>query len=252
MAEELGTKDFNDDTVFSTIGLDSLHVMNLVRKINASFDNSDKVHIRVTQHVVYYNHIVNKLATAIITIAEQETGVKVQGVEAASQDHIQAMQALHAANTSGLPMSAQAPLQNHSRKRTVLLTGSTGSLGSYLLDKLPADTSVDRVYCFERVHHGGFSNLERQKQAMKDHGLSTEISDDRVTFLDVDLSLPYSGLARSIYVDLLRTVTHILHGKSISNFLWNCSFQRTSTEFVSSSISRHIINTGHLSFLYRR
>lgn len=112
----------------------------------------------------------------------------------------------------------------------MILTGSTGSLGSYLLDRLLADPSVARVCCFERVHHEGASDLERQKQAMKEHGLTTEISEDRVTFLDIDLALPYFGLAGSIYVDLLRSVTHILHDA------WQVNFELPLESFIPTHI----------------
>ena len=230
LSEELGTNDFDDDTEFSTIGLDSLHVMNMVRKVNAALDKSNKVHIRVTQHVVYYNHTVNKLAAAVMAILEQDQGVKVQGVPAGSQDRIQAMQALLAASTSELPVSARAPMQAPSGKKTVILTGSTGSLGSYLLDRLLADPSVTKVYCFERVHHEGASDLERQVRAMKDHGLDTDVSNDRVSFLDIDLALPYFGLTRSTYVALLRTVTHILHDA------WEVNFELPLESFIPTHI----------------
>ncbi|MCJ1250944.1 hypothetical protein MMC30_008173 [Trapelia coarctata] len=231
VSEELGTNDFNDDTDLSTIGLDSLHVMNMVRKVNAALDKSNKVHIRVTQHVVYYNHTVNKLAATVMAISEQERGVvKVHGVQAGSQDRIQAMQALLAANTSELPVSARAPMQPPSGKKTVFLSESTGSLGSYLLDRLLTDASVTRVYCFERVHHEGASGLERQIRAMKSHGLITDVSSDRASFFDIDLALPYFGLARSTYVGLLQEVTHVLHDA------WEVNFELPLESFIPTHI----------------
>lgn len=55
---------------------------------------------------------------------------------------------------------------------TVVLTGSTGSLGSYLLDSLRSDRTVDKVYCLTRD-----GTKERQQKAFQERGLDRIIPD---------------------------------------------------------------------------
>lgn len=90
---------------------------------------------------------------------------------------------------------------------TVILTGSTGSLGSYLLDSLVRQQHVRKIYCLNRAEDG----LAKQKIASGDRGLDTTAwGEDRVEFLHVDLSEPIFGLNRKEYGQLLQEATHII------------------------------------------
>ena len=97
---------------------------------------------------------------------------------------------------------------------TIVLTGSTGSLGSYLLNSLTHQQHVRKIYCFNRAEDGGRS---KQKTLCIDRGFDTsawsrEDGHDlsRVEFVHVDLSQPYFGLSRVKYAELLRETTHII------------------------------------------
>lgn len=94
-------------------------------------------------------------------------------------------------------------------KMTVILTGSTGSLGSYLLDSLARQEHVAKIYCLNRAEDGG---LAKQKLASLDRGLDIAAwgGDSRVEFLHVDLAEPLFGLAPHKYRELLRETTHII------------------------------------------
>jgi thioester reductase-like protein len=90
---------------------------------------------------------------------------------------------------------------------TVILTGSTGSLGSYLLDSLVRQEHIRKIYCLNRAEDG----LAKQKIASGDRGLDTAAwGTDRVEFLHVDLSQPIFGLTRKKYPQLLQETTHII------------------------------------------
>jgi thioester reductase-like protein len=90
---------------------------------------------------------------------------------------------------------------------TVILTGSTGSLGSYLLDSLVHQQDVRKIYCLNRAEDGGRS---KQKTESGDRGLDTAGWGERVEFLHVDLSQPKFGLSSQKYVQLLQETTHII------------------------------------------
>jgi hypothetical protein len=88
---------------------------------------------------------------------------------------------------------------------TVVLTGSTGSLGSYLLDALLRCTDVSRVICLNRSKDA----RARQAKTHEINGLSMERF-HRVEFLQARLHETSFGLEEDRYTDLLRQTTHII------------------------------------------
>lgn len=88
---------------------------------------------------------------------------------------------------------------------TVVLTGSTGSLGSYLLDALYHSRRVSRIICLDRSSN----SAERHKRIGQERGLSP-LNPDRVEFLKADLSKPKLGIDSAWYESLRSTVTHII------------------------------------------
>ena len=117
------------------------------------------------------------------------------------------MQALLDKYTDSLPHSSQQhPLPPSPESMTVVLTGSTGSLGSYLLDTLYKNKNVSRIVCLNRSPKAA----ETHKHTGPKRGLSSDLNPDRVTFLKADLSEPHLGLQDSVYEYLRTTVTHII------------------------------------------
>ncbi|KAH7166363.1 male sterility protein-domain-containing protein [Dactylonectria macrodidyma] len=108
---------------------------------------------------------------------------------------------------------------NNVASATVILTGSTGSLGSYLLDSLTNLSHVRKVYCLNRAEDGH----ARQKEVNSTRGLATHWGNSRVEFLRVDLSQLGFGLSREKYCELLRETTHIIHNQWPVNFNWDLS-----------------------------
>ncbi|KAM7185986.1 non-canonical non-ribosomal peptide synthetase FUB8 [Naviculisporaceae sp. PSN 640] len=104
----------------------------------------------------------------------------------------------------------------------VILTGSTGSLGSYLLDSLARQDHVRKIYCLNRAEDGG---LAKQKVSSLDRGLDIAAwgEDNRVEFLHCDLSQPAFGLSPAKYRELLRETTHVIHNQWPVNFNWDLS-----------------------------
>ena len=87
---------------------------------------------------------------------------------------------------------------------TVVLTGSTGSLGSYLLNNLISSPKVSKVYCLNRRPNAG----EYQAEINASRGLISKW--DRVEFLHVDLSKPSLGLEESVYERLRNETSAII------------------------------------------
>jgi hypothetical protein len=86
----------------------------------------------------------------------------------------------------------------------VVVTGTTGSLGSFLVDQLLDRPGVKRIYCFNRKTDS--DTTQRQLTGFKDRGLDPvkleKALGDRVTMHDVDLSQTRLGLSESDYEEV--------------------------------------------------
>ncbi|KAI0975570.1 hypothetical protein F4678DRAFT_417683 [Xylaria arbuscula] len=100
------------------------------------------------------------------------------------------MRALLQSCVAGLPPRAasDAPM-------TVLLTGSTGSLGSYLLNTLYHAPGVKKIICLNRA----VDAESKQGSAAPARGLHSSWDPHRVAFLHTELSALFLGLAPTEY-----------------------------------------------------
>jgi hypothetical protein len=86
-------------------------------------------------------------------------------------------------------------------RKCVLLTGSTGGLGAFVLSVLVADAEVKYVYCLNRPSvAGSVSLLDRQRASLVDKGLPIEILEsEKVILLQAQLEQQQFGLEKSVY-----------------------------------------------------
>lgn len=87
----------------------------------------------------------------------------------------------------------------------VVLTGSTGSLGSYILDRLVRSKRVKQVFCLNRASNGA----ERQAASHSSRGLTSDFT--KVSFMETDLAKDQLGLKEGAYHELTSRTTHIIH-----------------------------------------
>ncbi|OSD00742.1 acetyl-CoA synthetase-like protein [Trametes coccinea BRFM310] len=95
----------------------------------------------------------------------------------------------------------------------IVLTGSTGRVGSHLLSQMLLKPEVVRVYALNRESTGDAVKLaDRQRKAFAMWGLKPELlSSDKVSLLPTDLKKPNFGLSEETYTEIQRSVTGILH-----------------------------------------
>lgn len=107
--------------------------------------------------------------------------------------------------------------------QTVLLTGSTGSLGSYLLDALLTRSDIKKVICLNR----GSDAKQRQVKSLESRRLpplpQNQEDKGRVVFLQADLQDERLGLSREDYAFVAREATVIVHNAYPVNFLMSIS-----------------------------
>lgn len=108
-------------------------------------------------------------------------------------------------------------------KRTVLLTGSTGNLGSEILARLLQDQSVKTIFTFNRANSSA-STAKRHQSQFSDHGLDTNLlSSEKLVLLEGDASKPRLGLRQDEY-DLVIDTSVRLHFRCLTI----CSSNRQS------------------------
>ncbi|KAJ6611221.1 hypothetical protein B0H10DRAFT_2224315 [Mycena sp. CBHHK59/15] len=95
----------------------------------------------------------------------------------------------------------------------VLLTGSTGALGSYVLEHLLKDPAVARVYALNRPDARGVrSVLIRQVASFRDRELDFALlNSERLVLLEGNIAEPNFGLDDETYEEIRVSVTCIIH-----------------------------------------
>lgn len=83
--------------------------------------------------------------------------------------------------TKDVPLASKNKLQPAGDGQTVLLTGSMGQLGSYLLDFMCCSPRVSKVICLNRTDDGH----SRQQCVSAEGGLGTDF--EKVKFHNADL-----------------------------------------------------------------
>ncbi|KAF8215639.1 hypothetical protein K438DRAFT_1926187 [Mycena galopus ATCC 62051] len=224
-------------------GLDSLNATFLRHRIVGALRNSDHASAarNIPQNFVYAHPTIEGLAGAIAAL--------VHGDANGCDDVKVAMEAMIAKYSAGL----EAPLNfggKHvalsngtvafSSGTVILLTGSTGGLGSHLLETLLSLSSIQRVYAFNRGSRIPIS--ERQKEAFVDRALdATLLSSEKLVYLEGDTSRADLGLPPNVWTTLRDTVTVIIHNA------WTLDFNKTL-----SSFEPHVKGTRNLIDLARQ
>ena len=204
----LGLEAIAPEQDIFAVGADSLQVMNLVRQLRSSFTAQPTNEVipphLISPKIIYSNPTAAKLAKAL----HQMTGHTVEGSEGFEQQRIKKMEETLAKYIEDLPKAYTNGVDNGNRddKLTVVLTGSTGSLGSYLLDALLSSDQVSKVICLNRGAH----SEEKQKKSNASRGLVDDWDRDKVQFLTTDLSKPRLGLNAEDYDLLVKEASFII------------------------------------------
>ncbi|KAI0391361.1 hypothetical protein F5Y17DRAFT_468272 [Xylariaceae sp. FL0594] len=211
---ELEIDNISSQTDLFELGLDSLQVSTIVKKLN-EFAALHGLPQAVTARIVYANPSLAALSEAVSVVLKGEGS----GMKGSTEN----LDELFQRHSSHMPISGRDPLPKSLTPIVVLLTGSTGSLGSYILDALQADLHVSRIICLCR----GPGSFQRQQDIQGSRGLRP--LSYKVQCLDVDLSKSYFGLASEQYKELLNEVTHVIHNA------WQVDFNLSIQSF-----GRHI------------
>lgn len=190
-----------DDDFFSA-GMNSLQVLGLVETLKSSLPqiSSATKPQAIDTRLIYANPTLNLLTGAIQNLlgqAFQEVQANEHSEEAIFKDLVRKY-------TAELPFTAIQKSIASSEQLTVLLTGSHGSLGSYVLDQLLKNTNVSKVYCLNRTGNG----LARQTSLNTARGLATNW--EKVQFVSASLSEPFLGTQAETYWEMAHSVNCVI------------------------------------------
>ncbi|KAL3709184.1 hypothetical protein TMatcc_002974 [Talaromyces marneffei ATCC 18224] len=197
-------EEFDKDINFFNHGMDSLQVLRLVRVLRA------KSSIRSIEPSTIYLHP----TVALLTTALQELASDIESsVKAKKPIQLRSRQETLDQYTKEID-AVQPAVENTppetGEQATVVLTGSTGSIGSYILRALLEDSRVGHIYCLNRSSDS--NNLQEQRNKSLDSTLPTTFPKEKVTFLKSDLSDSKTlGLPEDIYTTIREKVTLIIH-----------------------------------------
>ncbi|KAK4246240.1 putative nrps-like enzyme protein [Corynascus novoguineensis] len=123
----------------------------------------------------------------------------------------------------------------------IILTGSTGALGTLLLHALVNRPGVGHIFCLNRSPDGGRAAQANRFAAA---GFATDVlgNADRISFLQADLSRPTLGLSDAVYASLCAYAGLVIH---------NAWPQNMRVVFVSSvaAVGRRLLDAGPVHFV---
>ncbi len=181
-----------------TLGMDSLGAIRLTRALAHGLGRSDIATSTI------YNHPSVKKLTRYITGLSAVNGIS-------SVNEHSDMESLLAEYEQGLKCAANTESKTG---EVIILTGSTGSLGTYLLYALTDRQDIAHIYCLNRRKNA----KEIHETKAKESGVSLDKFSNRVSFVHTVFNQPNLGIDEKTYEELLKT-TVIIHNAWSVNFM---------------------------------
>lgn len=190
---DISMADFSPELPFSAYGLDSLGATRISQAV--------RPYVSVSQMQLLgglsWRHLEEK-------IREQSMGEE-SVLRRSPIDDVLEMMAQYSKEFA--PHTGTDPIPPHD---IVLVTGTTGTIGSNVLARLVADPKIGRVYGLNREN--SVSLDDRQRIALRARGLDPSVVDSpKVVLLEGTVSQPTLGLPDDLYEELRTSVTHVIH-----------------------------------------
>ena len=202
---DLSISDFSPEVPFTSYGMDSLAATRISEAL--------RPHIKVSQMQLLggmtWNHLEAKMREAYTATdgipAANPTNPLVEMVEKYSKDF-----------RDHIP-SSQPPTED-----IIVITGTSGSIGSSILIDCLKCPNIKQVYALNRP---SADPVKVQKEAFAKRGFDPSAVDTpKLTFLHADLTAGDLGIGKLLLEELRTTVTHIIHAGWLIN--WSVDLTR--------------------------
>lgn len=215
-----GAEDLERTTDFFSLGLDSLQSIQVRTEILKTVDIGNNS--KLGQNVVFEYPSIASLSAHLYKL---RTGKVEEQVSIASQ-----MQDVIEEYSNFWP----------ARRRNIVLTGATGSLGAHVLAQLVARPDVGTVYCLVRAKDDIDAAHRVQKSLLQRkiyHALSLTAR-RKIHALSSDLSDPYLGLNNQTRELVEKNLTGVIH------CAWSVNFNKSLSSFKKDCIGgvRNLLN----------
>ncbi|PYI12331.1 putative NRPS-like enzyme [Aspergillus sclerotiicarbonarius CBS 121057] len=201
----LGFPDIQIDSDLFEAGVDSLQAIKARGILQAQIDTGSAT---LAHNVIFDCGTIKKLAAHLYAA---RTG---EGLE--SEDEIEAMSRL---------ITQYSTFVNWPASEKVLLTGTTGSLGVYILSQLLQQASVKKVFCLVRASSVP-NALDRVLSSLSSRSLPIVNAYKIAAFASV-LGDENLGLLATTIDELRGSLTHVIHAAWAVNFTVGvCSFEQ--------------------------
>jgi len=178
-------------------GMDSLSATILRRRIVGALQADKETHKTselISQNTIYNNPSIDILSTFLVALITDPDSIK------AASSKTDAIEEMIARYNIGLEHPVH--LGGHAANgRQVLITGTTGNLGSQILETLLRDSSVRKIYALNRAS-GDPRKKHTDRFADKGFG-SALLSSEKLVFLEGDATQKGLGLPKEIYDEVL-------------------------------------------------
>lgn len=216
-------------------GFDSLSATYLRNRLISALRRSSEIGIQnisslITQNIIFENPTIHSLARKVAALIACAEGTS----ESVQDSHIHAIGAMIEKYSAEFLKFDHDSMERPGKRarldggRVVLLTGSTGTLGSYILADLLGRPEVSTVYVLNRFSAapGTYSSM-RQLNAFEERGLDTQLltSSRKILYLEGDISQDRLGLTPPTYARLKHSVTMIIHNA------WRVDFNLALSSF---------------------
>ncbi|KAI9477981.1 MAG: hypothetical protein EXX96DRAFT_483709 [Benjaminiella poitrasii] len=192
-------------------GLNSLSAIQLRNKIAEYFDD-------VPQNFLFQHPSFNSMVEALMSGQEENMADQIEKRYQQTQELTLAY--IQKAKRD-FPVARNA--YDAKQEKIVLLTGATGSLGSFMLRDLLMDASVKKVYCCVRGKEDQLFN--RLVQAFESRSLDVSLlTKDRVEAIPMRFNDPYLGFSKERYDQLKEEVTIVQHCAWVLDFNMTVDF----------------------------
>ncbi|KAI9659579.1 MAG: putative NRPS-like protein biosynthetic cluster [Bathelium mastoideum] len=200
LTENLGF-DVIDDVDLFWLGLDSIGVLQLVRSVNSALATP-----RLKARDIYEASTINNLARLLALPKPTQDESKPSQMQEMEYTYQRLSASLFETLYADSARSSRMLAGHRPAKETVLLTGSTGSLGTYLLNTLIGDGRIEKIYCLNRSSDA----QARQEASFSKLGMPL-LDQSKVTFLQWHPSEEQFGLSVLDYEMLANVVTSVIH-----------------------------------------